>query len=131
MALRAKVVIVCFIGLSSPWPSQRARGLEKTHLKLGIRYSSSKPIAFCRLSSSLVLEASMWTTRQRYFSARTRRLHRGGRTRRFTRAKTPSSQSDGQGLSSRANASDLRKISPFGRNDNAFFLCDPFDFAQD
>ena len=62
MALRAKVVIVCFIGLSSPWPSQRARGLEKTHLKLGIRYSSSKPIAFYRLSSSLVLEASVWIT---------------------------------------------------------------------
>jgi hypothetical protein len=41
------------------------------------------------------------------------------------RAKTPSTPSDGQGLSSRANARDLRKISPFGRNDNALFLA-PF-----
>ena len=46
------------------------------------------------------------------------------RTRRFTPAKTPS-ESDGQGLSSRANARDLRKISPFGRNDNAFFPLRP------
>jgi hypothetical protein len=42
--------------------SQRARGFEKTHLKIGIRYSFSKPIAFCLLCSSLVLEASMWIT---------------------------------------------------------------------
>jgi hypothetical protein len=46
----------------------------------------------------------------------------------FARAKTPS---DGQGPSSRANARDLRKISPFGRNDNAFLLCGSFDVAQD
>ena len=47
--------------------------------------------------------------------------------RGFTRAKhvlslvegSPSSQSDGANPSSRANARDLRKISPFGRNDNA------------
>ena len=50
--------------------------------------------------------------RLRKFSGRS-----NSRTRRFARAKTPSSQSDGQGLSSRANARDLRKISPFGRND--------------
>ena len=42
--------------------AQRARGLEKTHLKIDIRYLSSKPIAFCLLSSSLVLEASVWIT---------------------------------------------------------------------
>ena len=36
---------------------------------------------------------------------------------------TQSTPSDGHGLSSRTNARDLRKISPFGRNDNVFFLC--------
>jgi hypothetical protein len=36
--------------------SQRARGLEKTHLKIGIRIRFLKPIAFCLLSSSPVFE---------------------------------------------------------------------------
>jgi len=50
MALRAKVVIVCFIGLPSPLAlSQRARGLEKTHLKIGIRirFLNLLPSASC------------------------------------------------------------------------------------
>jgi len=44
---------------------------------------------------------------------------RGYPKRGFTRAKTPRTPSDGQGPSSRAEARDLGKISPFGRNDNA------------
>jgi len=57
----------------------------------------------------------------------------------FARAKSvlseaegaPKTPSDGHGLSSRANARDLRKISPFGRNDNALFLCGLCAFARD
>ena len=51
----------------------------------------------------------------------------------MNRAKTQSTPSDGRGLSSRANARDLRKISPFGRNDKVrhFAPWRPFDFAQD
>src|SRR5262249_60105460 len=39
--------------------------------------------------------------------------------------------SDEQGMSSRANATDLRKISPFGRNDNVIFLRGLCAFARD
>jgi len=53
--------------------------------------------------------------------------------RGFARAKpvlsevegTPRMPSEKQGLSARANARDLTKISPFGRNDNRFFFAAP------
>ena len=38
----------------------------------------------------------------------------------FSRAK---SASDGKARHSERNAMDLRKISPFGRNDNSYYLC--------
>jgi hypothetical protein len=52
--------------------------------------------------------------------------------RGFARAKTPRTPSYCK-LSSRANARDLRKISPFGRNDKVrfFAIWRPFGFAQD